>query len=172
MKTESSLTFIQLLRHFAACTSQKQSHLTYLLTLLKLHEPIIDFSLLPSTGKELMEIDGLDFPTSTNEPAQRKMPVASLISEGKYFHFGLENALKGTSVGLIHRDADLLHFVDVYLQEPGLLPKTLRDRVSSDLVIVIISRPNEFPIRILVSLESYTYLSSVKITISQCSEDH
>ncbi|KZS01561.1 Uncharacterized protein APZ42_001742, partial [Daphnia magna] len=46
------------------------------------------------------------------------------------FHFGIENALKGESVGLILRDADLLQFVDVYLQNPGLLPKNLRDRVS------------------------------------------
>jgi hypothetical protein len=44
-------------------------------------------------------------------------------------HFGIENALNGSSVGLIHRDADLIQFVDLYRKQPGLLPEKLRDRV-------------------------------------------
>jgi hypothetical protein len=107
--------------------NQKQNHLKYLLTLLIVHEPLPD-SLLPNPGKELMKIDGIDFPASISEP-HKKMPEARLINDGKYFHFGIENALKGASVGLIYRDADLLQFVYVYLQNPGLLPKILRDRV-------------------------------------------
>lgn len=102
----------------------------YLLTLLKVHEPLSDYSLLPNTGKELMKIDGLDFRASTNDPTHKKLSEARIINVGKYFHFEIENALKGESVGLIHRDADLLQFVDVYLQNPGILPKILRDRVS------------------------------------------
>ena len=81
-----------------------------------------------------MKIDGLDFPASISGPTQKKMPEARLINDGKYFHFGIENALKGASVGLIHCDADLLQFVAVYLNIPGLLPKILRDRVSDYLI--------------------------------------
>ncbi|KAK4007407.1 hypothetical protein OUZ56_012564 [Daphnia magna] len=111
--------------------SIKKNHLTYLLTLLKVHEPLSHYSLLPNTGKELMKIDGLDFPASINDPTHKKLSEARLINDGKYFHFGIENALKGESVGLIHRDADLLQFVDVYLQNPGLLPKNLRHRIEA-----------------------------------------
>ena len=81
-----------------------------------------------------MKIDGLDFPASISDPTHKKMPEARLINDGKYFHFGIENALKGSSIGLIHRDADLLQFVDVYLQNPCLLPKILRDRVSDNFI--------------------------------------
>ena len=81
-----------------------------------------------------MKIVGLDFPASISDPTHKKMPEARLINDGKYFHFGIENALKGSSIGLIHRDADLLQFVDVYLQNPCLLPKILRDRVSDNFI--------------------------------------
>ncbi|KAK4021850.1 hypothetical protein OUZ56_003758 [Daphnia magna] len=100
-------------------------------TNFQIHEPLPHYSLLPNTGKELMKIDGLDFPASINDPTHKKLSKARLINDGKYFHFGIENALKGESVGLIHRDADLLQFVDVYLQNPGLLPKNLRDRIEA-----------------------------------------
>jgi len=43
-------------------TNQKKSHLTYLLQLLKEHKPLIDFDRLPSSGIQLMFIDGRDMP--------------------------------------------------------------------------------------------------------------
>ncbi|KZR97636.1 Uncharacterized protein APZ42_007375, partial [Daphnia magna] len=79
----SSLTFTQLLRHFSARTNKKQNHLTYLLTLLKVHEPLPDYSLLPNIGKELIKIDGLDFPASINDPTHKKLSEARLINDGK-----------------------------------------------------------------------------------------
>jgi hypothetical protein len=75
-------------------------------------------------------MDGFDFPASTNDPTHKKLSEARIINGGKYFHFIIENALKRKSIGLIHREADLLQFVDVYLQNPGILQKILRDRVS------------------------------------------
>jgi hypothetical protein len=120
---------LQLLRHFAVYTNQKQKHMTYLLTLFKLYEPIPCYSLLPSTGKALLKIDGSDWPITSNESTPLKLPAAIPINEGHYIHFGIENALNGSSVGLIHRDADLIQFVDLYRKQPGLLPEKLRDRV-------------------------------------------
>jgi hypothetical protein len=129
------MTLIKLLRHFAAFTNQKQDHLTYLLTLLKLYEPVPYYSLLPSTGKELMHIDGSDWPSLTNNFSLRKLPSAVPINDGKYVHFGLENALSGNSAGFIHRDADLLQFVDIYHNNPSILPKELRKRVTFNFIL-------------------------------------
>lgn len=56
------VSFKQILRHWAASTNQKKSHLTYLLQLLKEHKPLIDLDRLPSSGKQLMFIDGRDVP--------------------------------------------------------------------------------------------------------------
>ncbi|KZR96726.1 Cc8L18.2-like protein, partial [Daphnia magna] len=56
------LSFKRILCHWAAFTMQKKSHLTYLLELLKEHRPQIDFDTLPSSGKQLMLIDGRDMP--------------------------------------------------------------------------------------------------------------
>lgn len=79
------MCLIKLLRHFAACTNQKQSHLTYLLTLLKLYEPIPNYRLLPSTGKELMQIDGNDLPASRNEPLKKScLKLLQLIMENTF----------------------------------------------------------------------------------------
>jgi hypothetical protein len=125
------MTLIKILRHFAAYTNQKQKHLTYLLKLLKLYEPIPYYSLLPSTGQELMHVNGSDWSTSTNNAQKsRQLPSAVSINDGKYVHFGLENALSGNSAGPIHRDADLMQFVDLYYKNASLLPKNLRKRVN------------------------------------------
>jgi hypothetical protein len=120
----------KLLRHFAAYTNKKQNYLTYLLTLLKLYEPTPNYSLLPSTGKDLMTIDGSNWPDSSNEPFKKKLPVAVPINGGQFVHFGVENALNRTSAGLIYRDADLIQFFDVYQKEPHLLQKIWHDRVK------------------------------------------
>ena len=96
------MTLIKLLRHFAAYTNQKQEQLTYLLKLLKLYEPTQNYCLLPSTGKELMHIDGNDWHTVSREiPISRKLPSPGHINDGKYVHFGLDNALSGNSAGLM-----------------------------------------------------------------------
>jgi hypothetical protein len=81
-----------------------------------------------------MHIDGSDWSSLTNNFSLRKLPSAVPINDGKYVHFGLENALSGNSSGLIHRDADLLQFVDIYHNNPSILPKELRKRVTFNFI--------------------------------------
>lgn len=134
-----SISFIKLLRLLAAFTSQKQSDMTYLLTLLKLYEPYPIYELLPSMGKELMKIDGNDWPTLRNKQLENKLPPAIPIDSGKYVHFGVENAINGISVGLIHRVTDLVKFFDVYQKNPNLLSKSMRARVRKFTAIFDVS---------------------------------
>jgi hypothetical protein len=63
------LSFKRVICHWAASTMQKKSHLTYLLELLKEHRPPLDYDALPSSGQQLMYIDGRDVPylSSTTE---------------------------------------------------------------------------------------------------------
>jgi hypothetical protein len=70
-----------------------------------------------------MHIDGSVWPSITNNSSLRKLSSAVPRNDGKYVHFGLENALSGNSAGLIHRDADLLQFVDIYHNNTSTLPK-------------------------------------------------
>ncbi|KAK4015244.1 hypothetical protein OUZ56_030227 [Daphnia magna] len=42
-----------------------------------------------------------------------------------------ENALSGNSAGLIHRDADLMQFVDLYYKNASILPKNLQKRIEA-----------------------------------------
>jgi len=112
---------------FCCKYQSKTYHLTYLLTLLKVYDPLPDYSLLPNTGKELIKLAGLDFPGSINDPAHKRNKWSKANNDGKYFNLGIDNALKGAPVWLIHRD---IRLVNVYLQNPVLLPKILRDRVS------------------------------------------
>nr|CAH0104284.1 unnamed protein product [Daphnia galeata] len=81
-------------------------------------------------GKELVKIDGFDWP-SNDQQSSPKLPPASSLGNGKYLHFGLENALNGESPGIVHRDADLFQFVNVYVDEPNLLPKAIVKRIET-----------------------------------------
>jgi hypothetical protein len=77
------------------------------------------------------DIDGNDWHTVSRKiQISRKLPSPGHINDGKYVHFGLENALSGNSAGLVHCDSDLLQFVDIYLTNPGILPKGIRKRVT------------------------------------------
>ncbi|EFX70531.1 hypothetical protein DAPPUDRAFT_112645 [Daphnia pulex] len=125
-----TLSLLALLQHFAVYTNQNHSDLTYLLMLLKFYEPEANYSMLPNTGKELVKIDGLDWQPNETETS-RKLPLASPVGDGKYLHFGLESALSGTSPGIVYRDADLFQFVNVYVDDPHLLPKTIEKRIEA-----------------------------------------
>lgn len=57
----SSLSFKRILQHWAAYTSQKKSHLSYLLQLLKHYQPVVEYTTLPNTGRALMSLDSRDF---------------------------------------------------------------------------------------------------------------
>ena len=132
-KTESKLDLLKILQHFAVYTGQHHKDMTYLLTLLKLHEPTPCYSMLPKTDKQLVQITGHDFVTfNVDAESSKQLPAAVSINNGKYLHFGVKSALNGESPGVVHRDADLLQFVDVYIQEPDMLPKPLLARVSQN----------------------------------------
>ena len=65
--------------------------MTYLLILLKLYEPEANYSKLQNTGKELVKIYVFDW-QSNDQQSSPKLPPASPLGNGKYLHFGLENA--------------------------------------------------------------------------------
>ena len=77
-----------------------------------------------------MRIDGNDWHTSREIPISRKLPPPVKINDGKYVHFRLENALSRNFAGFVHCDSDLLQFVDIYLTNPGILPKGIQKRVT------------------------------------------
>ena len=81
--------------------------MTYLLKLLKAHEPVPSYSSLPNTGRELVRIDGTDV-SKFKSGLSTQLPSPTVINDGKYIHFGLENALCGDSPGVVDRDHDLL----------------------------------------------------------------
>lgn len=121
-------SLLEILQHFAVYSGQKQEDMTYLLKLLKYYEPAPHYSSLPSTGQQLLKIDGFDWP-SDRDGQTKKLPQPVSLGGGKYLHFGLENALMGNSPGIVHRNADLLQFVDVYMESPHLVPESVRKKV-------------------------------------------
>lgn len=92
------------------------------------------YSLLPNTGKVLLKIDGKDW--RGDQQGSNKLPAARQLlkidgktKDGQYFHFGLERALAGTSPGIIHRDADLIQYAELFYDDPRLIPSAIRKRV-------------------------------------------
>ncbi|KZS03094.1 Uncharacterized protein APZ42_034264 [Daphnia magna] len=138
------LSFKRILCHWAASTMQKKSHLTYSLQLLKEHRPPVDYDTLPSSGKQLMFIDGRDMPQpsttslapdSTNIGNRKKHPLPPVINldnegNGRYTHFGLESALAGDSPGVYFHHADLLQYADIYQSNPNALPPSIRKKIE------------------------------------------
>lgn len=61
----------RLLQHYAVYTNQPQTSMSYLLRLLKTHKPEPAYDDLPSSGQQLMAINGYDVPD---------MSLLSLIS--------------------------------------------------------------------------------------------
>lgn len=61
------LSFVTLLQHVSVHTNQKEKHLDYFLELLHHHKPQINYDTLPSSGKQLLRIDGRDFLDLTTE---------------------------------------------------------------------------------------------------------
>ena len=57
---DEPITLKRLLQHYAVYTNQTKENMTYLLQLLKRHQPTPHYDLLPSSGKQLMWIDGSD----------------------------------------------------------------------------------------------------------------
>lgn len=61
------LSLKALLRHYAKYTNQKNSYITYLLRLLITHRPAPDYDSLPTTGEQLLKLEGSDFPPITSD---------------------------------------------------------------------------------------------------------
>lgn len=59
------LSLKKILQHFAAYTNQKRKHMTYLLRLFIHHKPAPAYEMLPTTGDQLMYIDGRDITASS-----------------------------------------------------------------------------------------------------------
>lgn len=59
---EEPLSFLTLFRHWSVATKQEEDGLTLFLKLMHHYKPQIDYSVLPGTGKQLLRIDGRDFP--------------------------------------------------------------------------------------------------------------
>ncbi|XP_045032088.1 uncharacterized protein LOC123474226 [Daphnia magna] len=157
--TDQNLSLKTILQHYAVYTDTKLSHMTYLLGLLIFHKPLPDYDCLPSTGEQLLHIDGRDFvglssdmeatldeennvqeETSTdNQPLRRKknpLPGTVDLHDGygnvvKYMHFGLESALKGDSPGLYFKHSNLLQYASIYATKPELLPDSIRKKIET-----------------------------------------
>ena len=74
--TEGSgrLTMLQILRHFAVKENIALDKMTTLLKLFKKHQPEPMYEYLPSTGRELLPIDGLDVGID-----EKKLPSPTVI---------------------------------------------------------------------------------------------
>lgn len=72
------LTLKKLLQHFAAYTGQKKSHMTYLLKLLKKHQPPAAYESLPSTGTQLMSITRNDKWKMSSHPSSSHQTINNL----------------------------------------------------------------------------------------------
>ncbi|KAK4027348.1 hypothetical protein OUZ56_016358 [Daphnia magna] len=102
----------------------KKSHLAYLLELMKEHRPQIDFDTLPSSGKQLMFIDGRDMP-------QPYTTTYSLLGNGRYTHFGLETAQAGDSPVAYFSNADSLQYAAIFKTNPNALPLSIQKRLRN-----------------------------------------
>lgn len=62
---------------------------------------------------------------------RRTLPIALVFPDkgGKLMYFGLEQAILGDSPGVMFKNADLIQYMNVYAEDPGYLPKTLRKKV-------------------------------------------
>jgi len=84
--------------------------------------------LLPSTGKILLDLKGYKW-GAQNEASSENLPPAIPIKGGSYFHFGLKDGLLADSPGVVDSTSALLQYVDVYLEDPNLLPKPVSKKV-------------------------------------------
>jgi hypothetical protein len=83
--------------------------------------------MLPNTGKTLLDLKGCSWP-SQKENSPYKLPPAIPVKGGSYFHFGLKDGLLADSPGVVDSTSALLQYVDVYLEDPNLLPKSVSQK--------------------------------------------
>ena len=117
---------LEILRHFAVKTDQTYDSMTVLLSLLKEHQPIPDYTNLPSTGKGLLPLNTfgeLPSPELVYDKSKR-------VVIGKYVHFGLELALMGNSPGIYFKHADLIQYAAIFATNPELVHDELKQKVK------------------------------------------
>jgi hypothetical protein len=122
-------TFIRLLQHWAVQEGIHVKALTRLLGLLHdFCEPNTMRSLrLPRDGRTLLKIPKAS-PFALKEPKQYDVispPVPGGKLIGRYIHFGLEDALTGTSIGLVHRYHYITLLRRIHTVFPSLLPEEI-----------------------------------------------
>lgn len=90
------LSFVRILQHVAAAGKIRLCILTLFLTLLKKHQPTINYQKLPKQGRTLLRLDEKDKARLAEQVITAKEGKAEV---GTYVHFGLEDAILGQSPG-------------------------------------------------------------------------
>jgi len=83
---------------------------------------------------------------TSNEPLRKKrkrpspLPAPRKITDfGSYLHLGLEKALKGDSIGLFFKNAELTMLASVYKKHPEYINAEMRQKVSNTCDCLIIT---------------------------------
>lgn len=85
-----------------------------------------------------MFIDGRDMPqpfATSENTTSKKYPLPPVIDlningNGRYCHFGLENALSGISPGSYFHNSDLLQYATIFKTNPECIPICIRKKVE------------------------------------------
>lgn len=118
-------TFKRILQHWV--TSRRISHAAVdeLLELLITHKPTLDCRDLPKTCKTLLKV-----PEETRKSVQIKKVMGPVINDkpeevGEYMYLGVENGIKGTSIGVLNKLEHAIAMKKVEIASPGLLPEEI-----------------------------------------------
>jgi hypothetical protein len=126
-------TFIRLLQHWAVQEGIHVKALTRLLGLLAVFKPeTISYKGFPRDGRTLLKIPKAASLANAHIKQQTFLSVEKIVPVGtkkeprrvigKYVHFGLEDALTGTSIGLVHRFHYITLLRRIHTVFPFLLP--------------------------------------------------
>lgn len=88
--------------------------------------------LLDDMNDRLAE-DSPQLPTQKKGRRNRKTLLKASVlpnNGGKLMYFGLKRAILGDSPGIMFKHADLLQYLNIYMEEPNFLPKSLRQKVK------------------------------------------
>lgn len=93
-----------------------------------------DLDILPNTsedGKARTYNKSNQFTKKIKKRPQKLQAAIEMDNGGRLIYFGVERALCGDSPGIVFKHADLLQFVNIYKEDPQLLPQCLRSKVIS-----------------------------------------
>lgn len=127
------ITFKRILQHWAVKWGIVQDAIEDFIRLLQLVNPRADFSQLPKSGKTLFKVapdavvDKLVTITEIKSPSVNDKPEKT----GEYMHLGVENAVRGISIGILHVSEHRQLFRLISYLFPKLLPKELVESAMS-----------------------------------------